>query len=285
MWVQLRVWCRTLTPQYLVTKLMGFLSMRRWGAVTRWAIRRFVDHFQVDLSLAETSSVEAFPAFHDFFIRRLRAGVRPVVGSEEAWVSPVDGTWSVVGHLEKGALIQAKGHTYTLSDLLASEEWASRFSGGQYATFYLSPKDYHRIHMPVAGRLTAMRYIPGRFFSVDDFSVAHVPRVFARNERVVSLFETAEGPLAMVAVGAMIVGSVSTSWHGVVRPRRRRLTDWSYQTNAPTFKRGEEMGYFSLGSTVIIVRAGAEALWSTGVVSQSVVMGQCLNDYLSNKGC
>ncbi len=236
-----------LLPNRLLTLLAGKVASRRGGAVTHALIRWFVRHYEVDMSEA------AAPSFNDFFTRGLREGTRPVEAA--TFVSPVDGCISEVGAIEQYQIVQAKGHSYTVHALLAGDDRLSQhFHQGQFATIYLAPKDYHRVHMPCDGRLVRMIYVPGDLFSVNPQTARGVPGLFARNERVICVFESAHGTFAVVLVGATIVGSISTVWHGVVcPPRARRVREWHYRSESVVLRKGQEMGRFLLGSTVILL--------------------------------
>ena len=225
----------------------------RGGAVTHAIIRRFVAHYGVDMAEAAQPSIDSYATFNDFFTRPLRVGARPI--SEAALVCPVDAAISQFGPIEHDQIFQAKGHSYSTRALLGGDQTlAHRFNHGHFATLYLAPKDYHRIHMPCEGRLTRMVYVPGDLFSVNPVTARHVPSLFARNERVVCVFETAFGPFVNVLVGATIVGSVATVWHGVVNPpRTREIREWTYEGQNIVLAKGAEMGRFLLGSTVVML--------------------------------
>jgi len=240
-------------PQKTMTQFGGWVASTPMGVVTTMIISDFVRRYGVDMMEAEQPNLAAYTTFNAFFTRALRAGVRPI-GSAD-WVSPVDGAVSQLGDIDAGHIFQAKGHRYTAQALLACEPHeAQAFESGQFATIYLSPKDYHRIHMPCAGTLTRMTYVPGDLFSVSPVTAAHVPGLFARNERVVCWFDTDHGPLVMVLVGATIVGSMVTIWHGTVNPPRRTTSqDWRYEAGTVSLEQGAEMGRFMLGSTVVML--------------------------------
>jgi phosphatidylserine decarboxylase len=246
------------TPQYalpkrLLTQAMGLLADMRGGPVTRALIRRFVAHYKVNMAEAANPDIESYPTFNEFFTRALREGVRPI--ADAPFVCPVDAAISQYGPIEHDQIFQAKGHSYSTRALVGGDqELAHRFDHGHFATLYLAPKDYHRIHMPCAGRLTRMIYIPGALFSVNPLTARHVPSLFARNERVVCVFETEYGPFVNVLVGATIVGSIATVWHGVVNPPRTRdIREWRYDTQDIRLAKGAEMGRFLLGSTVVML--------------------------------
>lgn len=258
-------------PKQLLTAAAGEFASSELGEMTTAAIRWFAKRYRVDLGEAEVSDPTQYKTFNEFFTRPLRAGARPLARAD--YVCPVDGAVSVAGALDGDRLIQAKGHTYTTAALLGGDtERAAQFEGGSFATIYLSPRDYHRIHMPLAGRLTRMVHVPGALFSVNPETVRGVPGLFARNERVVCHFETAFGPFVLVLVGATIVGSMATVWHGVVNPPRPgKIRAWDYPRDgngAVSLAQGAEMGRFLLGSTVVMLfpRPGAQfaADWVPG---------------------
>ena len=242
-----------LLPKKLVTQLAGRFASAELGGVTQAAISRFVAHYGVDMSEAAEPDITRYASFNDFFTRALRAGARPLADAD--YVCPVDGAISQFGAIERDQIFQAKGHHYSTCALLAGDTaLAAEFEHGQFATIYLSPKDYHRIHMPCAGRLLRMVYVPGDLFSGNPTTVRGVPGLFARNERVVSLFDTARGPFVLVLVGATIVGSMATVWHGVVTPPRPgEIKRWDYADKPVELAKGAEMGRFLLGSTVVLL--------------------------------
>jgi phosphatidylserine decarboxylase len=245
-------------PQYLlpkgaITRLAGSLASAPRGAMTTRLIRWFVARYGVDMSEAAQPDVAAYASFNDFFTRALRPGARPLAQAD--LVCPVDGAISQFGRIRGDTVFQAKGHDYGARALVGGdEELAARFTDGYFATLYLSPKDYHRIHMPCAGRLRRMVHVPGELFSVNPATVRGVPGLFARNERVVCVFEGEAGPFVMVLVGATIVGSMATVWHGVVNPPRPgTLREWRYDEAPVELAQGAEMGRFLLGSTVVLL--------------------------------
>ena len=242
-----------LLPKKLLTILMGKLAGLRGGALTHAVIRRFVAHYGVDMAEAADPRIESYASFNDFFTRPLREGARPIAAAP--LVCPVDAAISQFGPIEHDQIFQAKGHSYSTTALLAGDaELARRFDHGHFATLYLAPKDYHRIHMPCDGRLVKMIYVPGELFSVNPLTARHVPGLFARNERVVCVFDTAFGPFVNVLVGATIVGSVATVWHGLVNPPRTRdVRHWDYAGRDIVLRQGQEMGRFLLGSTVVML--------------------------------
>jgi phosphatidylserine decarboxylase len=250
---RLFVWSQYALPKQAMTAFAGVVAGARGGAWTQAIIRRFVKRFGVNMSEAAESDIAAYPTFNEFFTRALKPGVRPLAAAD--WVCPVDGAVSACGAIERDQIFQAKGHRYSTAALLGgSAALAASFDDGHFATLYLSPKDYHRIHMPIDGRLQRMIHVPGALFSVNPATAQAVPGLFARNERVVCLFDTPRGPLALVLVGATIVGSMATVWHGIVNPPRgRSVREWNYADRELRLKQGDEMGRFLLGSTVVML--------------------------------
>lgn len=254
-----------LTPQLSLSRLAGRLADTTGTPALRSRfIRWFINRYGVNMSEAEHSDPDAYGSFNDFFTRALKPGSRPIEGNENTLVSPVDGCVSQLGNISGGRIFQAKGQSFSLLELLGGDQQrADLFAEGEFATIYLAPGDYHRIHMPMAGQLREMVHVPGRLFSVNPATAANVPNLFARNERVVCMFDTAAGPMALVLVGAMIVGSVETPWAGIVAPGDGGVSQQSYDgKQALKFARGEEMGRFRLGSTVVIVMPKGRVLWS-----------------------
>jgi phosphatidylserine decarboxylase len=248
-----------LLPQKALTVFAGWVAGGRWGAVTTAIIRRFIRRYQVNMSEAANPDPASYATFNEFFTRALKEGARPLAAA--SYVCPVDGAISQFGAIERDQIFQAKGHSYSTTALLGGDAaLAAQFEDGSFATLYLSPRDYHRIHMPCDGVLERMIYVPGALFSVNPTTARGVPGLFARNERVVCVFDTARGPMVLVLVGATIVGSMATVWHGVVNPpRSRAVREWRYADRKVQLKQGEEMGRFLLGSTVVM-------LWPQGLV-------------------
>jgi len=251
-------------PKHFLSRMVGKLAAARLGGLTTWLIKLFIKQYKIDMSEAQYSDPAHYKTFNEFFTRPLKEGVRPLNAEAEIIAHPVDGAISQLGAIVDGQLIQAKGHDYSLQALLGgSEQDTAPFLGGEFATIYLAPKDYHRIHMPIDGTLSKMIYVPGDLFSVNPLTAQNVPNLFARNERVVAIFDTEIGPLAMVLVGATIVASIETIWAGTVTPPAGKdVFSWNYPTtgdNAITLKKGEEMGRFKLGSTVILAWGANQA--------------------------
>lgn len=270
-----------LTPQRALSRAAGWLAETRikWikDRFTRW----FVDQYDVDMTEAEEPDCTAYASFNDFFTRALKADARPIVEGDETIACPADGAVSQLGEIHNGRIFQAKGHDFSLLELVGGDpKTAAQFTGGHFATVYLSPKDYHRVHMPVSGTLKSMTYVPGQLFSVNDVTTQTVPRLFSRNERVVCIFDTAAGPMAMVLVGAMIVASIETIWAGLVTPHKRRVRTTDYRDNQPIrLEKGEEMGRFKLGSTVVMLFGADKVRWAESLGAESdVKMGAHFGD-------
>ncbi len=242
-----------LLPKQALTALAGTIARAQAGAATTALIRWFVGRYGVNMAEAANPDPAAYASFNDFFTRALKPGARPLAGAD--LLCPVDGAISQFGAIDGERIFQAKGHDYTATALVGGDAaLAAQFHGGHFATLYLSPKDYHRIHMPCAGRLRRMIHVPGALFSVNPTTARGVPGLFARNERVVCVFDGEHGPWVLVLVGATIVGSMATVWHGVVNPPRPgTLRDWRYDDREITLARGAEMGRFLLGSTVVLL--------------------------------
>jgi len=272
-----------LLPKQALTHFAGFVASRERGWVTTEIIRRFVAKYRVNMSEALNPDIVSYRTFNDFFTRALQPGARPLAPAD--LVCPVDGAISQFGVIAHDQLVQAKGHDYSTTALVGGDQaLAAQYQDGHFATIYLSPKDYHRIHMPCEGRLTRMIYVPGELFSVNPVTARGVPGLFARNERVVCVFESARGPFVLVLVGATIVGSMATVWHGVVNPPRgKAVREWCYPASGQpevVLKQGEEMGRFLLGSTVILLFPKGplrfDGDWAPG---RAVRLGEAMADY------
>lgn len=275
-------WIQYLLPQHLLSRLVGKLAHAKQRRLKNWLICGFIRLYGVDLSEAENSDPEAYPCFDAFFTRALKPGARPLPDDPNLIISPADGVLSQIGALTDDWLIQAKGRDYSATALLGGDpELAKPFRNGQFATIYLSPRDYHRVHLPYPGSLKEMIHVPGRLFSVSKSTAEAVDNLFARNERVVCLFDTELGPMAVVLVGALIVAGIETAWHGLVPPHAcRNLRRWRYDGQL-YLNRGAELGRFHLGSTVILLLPPAKASW-TVKVQQPVRMGQPLGQVIKN---
>jgi phosphatidylserine decarboxylase len=264
-------------PKQLLTRAVGYTAGLRGGAATHAVIRWFVRRYGVDMSEAAEPRVEAYATFNEFFTRPLRAGARPLAAAP--WLCPVDGAISQCGAIEGERIFQAKGHTYTTRALVGGDAaLAAQFDDGMFATLYLSPKDYHRIHMPARGVLRRMIHVPGALYSVNPATARTVPGLFARNERVVCVFDTASGPFVLALVGATIVGSMATAWAGVVNPPRPgHLREWRYDDGAIVLERGDEVGRFLLGSTVVMLFArDAIRFPADWVPARAIRMGEAM---------
>ena len=266
-----------LLPQQLLTRFAGRIASAQAGGLTTALIRRFVARYQVDMSEAANPDIASYASFNDFFTRALRPGLRPL--ADAAAICPVDGAVSQLGPIERDQIFQAKGHHYSTKALLGGDaQLAARFQDGHFATIYLSPRDYHRIHMPCDGRLLRMEHVPGALFSVNPTTARGVPGLFARNERVVCMFDTPLGPMALVLVGATIVGSMATVWHGQVNPPHTgQPRRWDYANKSITLRQGEEMGRFLLGSTVVLLFARGAVEFTPGwAEGRSVRLGEAM---------
>lgn len=256
----MNVWLQHVLPQHTLSRLVLVATRIRAAWFKNVLIRAFLKAYPVDLSEAEQSEPASYQSFNAFFTRALRAELRPIAAAAAAIASPVDGTVSECGRIDGEILLQAKGRSYSLPDLLAAQDWAGRFAGGTFATVYLAPFNYHRIHMPISGNLLDCIYVPGRLFSVNDATARDVSRLFARNERVLTRFDSAAGQFALVLVGALNVGSMATVWAGDITPRRPRVL-----THLPkvriTLAKGAELGRFNMGSTVILLFEPGRTRW------------------------
>ena len=262
------------TPQLAVSRLAGRLAdSESTPALKNRVIKWFIGRYGVNMSEAAEPDFTAYPTFNAFFTRALKPGARTIDPAPETLTSPVDGAISQIGQISTDRVFQAKGQSFSLTELLGGDdERAEPFREGEFATIYLSPKDYHRIHMPMAGTLKEMVYVPGKLFSVNPVPAENVPNLFARNERVACLFDTDAGPMAMVLVGAMIVGSVETTWAGVVAPNSGKVAQWQYRgDDAVQFEKGQEMGRFRLGSTVVLVMPKGAVKWQPNQVAEKTV--------------
>lgn len=271
-----------LVPHHPLSKLMYLVTRSETKWLKNLLIKQVVRSYGVNLDEAIDSDPSAYPSFNHFFTRALKSEARPLDTNPGSLVSPVDGQVSQAGIIENGQLIQAKGHNYELISLLAgNERLSSKFQQGSFATLYLSPKDYHRIHIPLDGKLTDMWFVPGKLFSVSDATTQLVPNLFARNERAICLFDTSIGPLAVIFVGAIFVGSMESVWHGELKPTRE-VTHWSYEDKSIAFGKGDEIGRFNMGSTVILLAPEKKIKWLDSLLpGSSVRMGQSIADLIS----
>lgn len=275
---QLFIYFQYLVPQHALSRLAGLLAESRWAPLKNAFISWFVKRYEVVMAEAAEPDPLAYENFNAFFTRELKTGARSIVAGDNTIACPADGAISQLGDIKEGRIFQAKGQNYTLLELLGGDQQASdAFRNGKFATVYLSPRDYHRVHMPVSGTLQSMVYVPGDLFSVNGTTAEHVPRLFARNERAVCLFETELGPMAVILVGAMIVAGIETVWAGQVAPVKRQIIHHNYQTSPEpvTLEKGAEMGRFKLGSTAIVLFAQDTVQWQSELQADSpVTMGE-----------
>ncbi len=266
-------------PQHLLSRIIGKLAECQIAPVKNKLINTFVDYYGVNLSEALINKPEGFTHFNDFFTRELQPGARNITDDPNAIASPADGAISEIGDIEVGSLLQAKGQRYSLISLLAdNKELAEIMMGGKFATIYLSPKDYHRVHMPLDGTLVSTTYVPGKLFSVNQATANQIPGLFARNERLICHFDSAHGPFVVILVGAMIVAGIETVWSGEVAPVRARLKTTSYQKlTTVSLKKGDEMGRFKLGSTAILIFPKGRIEWNADLRNSSATrMGEAI---------
>ncbi len=280
----LKVWRQYCLPQHALTRFGGWLSHSEIPWLKNYLIGWFLKRYNVNMNEAVGEDPYAYPSYHEFFIRHLKPSARPIDPSQKSICSPADGTISQIGNIEQGALLQAKGKTFTVASLIGNEKDAEQFANGRFVTIYLAPQDYHRVHMPLTGTLTNLRYIPGKLFSVNPLTTAHVDNLFSKNERVVAFFKHDQGSFAIILVGAMIVGSIFTRWGGNITPHRgKEMLDIAYpQTPEQHIKldKGEEMGYFSLGSTVIVLLAPNSGWEYDLSLNSRLVVGQRIGHLL-----
>ena len=282
MWDYIKTLPQYILPQHVLSRCMYRIARWRWGPWKNLVIRLFIRQFQVDMQIAEQADPRSFASFNEFFTRRLKNSERPIDDTASSIVSPVDGNISQLGDIDEDAILQAKGKQFSLRALLANDtNTINRFTFGSFATIYLSPKDYHRIHLPVDGELLKMTYVPGHLFSVNAATSKNVDQLFARNERLICLFETEFGLMAEILVGAIFVGGMETVWQGEITPARpRELRLWEYDPASDTqtnYAKGEEMGRFNMGSTVILLFEQGRMKWSTALHSGTKVqMGQLI---------
>jgi phosphatidylserine decarboxylase len=279
MFKRLHLLAQYLAPQKALSNLAGWLSENRWTWFKNWQISYLIKRYGVDIEAAMSSDIAEYPTFNSFFTRKLKPELRPIDQHPASIASPADGIVSQAGYIKEHLLFQAKGFYFTLSNLLGgSEIWAKAFHNGCFATIYLSPKDYHRVHMPIRGTLKETLFIPGKLFSVNTSTAKAVPNLFARNERLVCIFETQAGPMAIILVGAMLVASINTVWQAPIKANT--ITQQFFPTTGPqaiTLEKGEELGHFKMGSTVIMLFAQHQMTWASTMQEQALVqMGQSL---------
>jgi phosphatidylserine decarboxylase len=267
-------------PQFLLTRFAGWMATRTSPWLKNWLIRDFIRRYQVDLSIAASDQLDDYSCFNAFFTRALKPSARPVNSEADVLVHPVDGCISQIGRLNKNTLLQAKNHDYSVEALLGqAPNTPTPFEDGFFATFYLSPKDYHRVHLPFAGKLLQTTYIPGKLFSVNRLAAEKIPQLFARNERLVCLFETAAGPMAVILIGAMLVGKIETVWGQI--ERSSQVTTRQHLAENIQLSKGAELGRFLMGSSVIVLFGKERIQWLPHLQAQTEVqMGQALGAVL-----
>ena len=268
----------TTLPQYILPHhfLSRLMSKFTHSEIKPWKnlmISQIIKFYGVNMSEAKEQDINNFASFNHFFTRELKSDVRPVIGDKDAIACPADGAVSQAGLIEQGKIFQAKGKSFSAVNLLGGDEARAKpFENGNFATIYLSPKDYHRLHMPVTGKLTEMIHIPGRLFSVNNATANSVNGLFARNERVACLFDTEFGPMALILVGAIFVSSIETTWHGVVTPPTiSSVQNWKYTENETVIAKGKEMGRFNMGSTIIVLFAKDNVNWNAELIADETV--------------
>ncbi len=272
-------------PHHMVSRVVYFATRLSSPIIVQPMINWFIKKFNVDMSESESPSSTAYKTFNEFFTRPLKAGARPIVSGDNILTCPADGTVSESGAIHDDQIFQAKNHNYTVKELVGGNEaLAALFKDGRFATVYLAPYNYHRMHMPIDGLLRKMVHVPGRLFSVAQWTVRNIPRLFARNERLICLFSTDAGPIVMVLVGAINVAAIETVWSGLVTPPRgKRITDFDYADTKKTYQKGEEMGRFNMGSTVILLTPPNVEWLSKFQAGQVVKMGEAIGHFAMEK--
>lgn len=273
------VFMQYIIPQHFISKLIGYLAESEIGFIKNSFIKFFLKNYSINMDEALEKEPFAYKNFNDFFTRALKATSRTIDRDDKSIISPVDGKISQVGLIEDGKLIQAKGIDYSLLDLLGRKKHlAEKFYGGNFATIYLSPSDYHRVHIPLSATLIESIFIPGRLFSVNESTAKYKPKLFTKNERLVCIFKDAEGvEFALIFVGAMIVGSIETIWAGQITPRSKKQQILDMQIATQTFAKGDEIGRFKLGSTVILLMPKSYVGWKSGIIAgEKVKLGQAI---------
>ena len=281
-----------LYSQYLpfkkqASKLAGKLAKSRNPKIKNWLIKKFLQKYAVNMAETEKSDPTLYVSFNEFFIRTLKKDARPITKGKNKITSPCDGAISQFGDIKESRIVQAKQHNYNVLELLAGdEEHAADFMQGKFMTIYLAPRDYHRVHMPCDGRLVKMLYVPGDLFSVNKYMADNVENLFARNERVICIFETKHGKVAVVMVGACMVGSIATTWAGTVTPNNiKRINTWTYPDNGNfNFKKGDEIGYFQFGSTVIMLHSNTDLTFEKNLtIDNQVNLGETILNTTTGK--
>jgi len=280
----IKIFFQYVLPKHTISMLAGKLAEVRVFWLKNLFIKRFARAYSIDMSNAVEPELAKYVCFNDFFTRSIDLSSRPIDSDKNSFCSPVDGAMSQFGKIAAGRIIQAKNHHFSTLELLGGDiKQASIFDEGEFCTIYLAPKDYHRIHMPCDGELISMAHVPGQLFSVNPLTAQNIPKLFARNERVVSIFETVFGKMALVAVGATIVGSIETTWAGnITPPTRKKVAHWDYSEQNISLKKGDEMGRFKLGSTVVLLMENRNWQWHDSIqIKADVMLGQKLVSDLS----
>ncbi len=279
-----KIFLFTLLPHHLISRLIYFITRLR-GPMVKPMINSFIKKFDVDMSEAAYANTGLYKSFNEFFTRPLRPEARPIDQGKNTLVCPADGTVSEAGSIQQRQIFQAKGHFYTTTELLGGDaSMSALFENGRFATFYLAPNNYHRVHMPTHGLLKKMIHVPGRLFSVAPWTVRTMPGLFTGNERVASLFATEAGPIAMVLVGAINVAAIETVWAGLITPPKgRKISDFDYSHTRKIFAKGAEMGRFNMGSTVILLAAKNVEWLPTLRAGQAVNMGETIGQFRPRK--
>ncbi len=276
------IFLQKISPKHFITHCMGYLAQQKFPRLTPKGIAWFVQRYQVNLSEAENSDPNSYSTFNAFFTRALKPGVRPIDSTDNSLVSPADGCVSELGKITAGQLLQAKGIDYSAAELLGNKDITQPFIDGHFLTVYLSPKDYHRVHIPFDGTLIKTIYIPGKLFSVNQTTAENLPGLFSGNERLVMIFQTTFGPMALVMVGALIVGYIETVWSGEQRPEKKdRPTTTNFSERHPPlqFRKGDEIGRFKLGSTAIVLLPKNSGQWLPNITAGSALkMGEKIGE-------
>ncbi len=276
---KLKITLQYILPKHFVSVMAGYLANVKTPWFKSLFITKFAKAYNIDMSPAVEPDLTKYACFNDFFTRAIKPETRPIDDADNAFCSPVDGAMSQFGKIEEGRIVQAKNHHYSVLELLGGDKQIADFlEQGEFCTIYLAPKDYHRIHMPCDGELISMSHVPGQLFSVNPLTAQNVPRLFARNERVVNIFETKFGKMALVLVGATIVGSIETTWAGnITPPSRKEVRRWKYNPREVSIKKGKEMGRFKLGSTVVLLMENKTWQWDDAVALEAdLLLGQKL---------
>lgn len=269
---KLYVLLQYIIPQHTLSRLLGYVANCRCAWFKNLFIKWFIRHYKVDMSIAEKENPADYLTFNEFFIRRLKPAARPITRSSNSIICPADSVISQFGGIDSSTLIQAKNVDYSLSSLLTTEQYAQTFQNGEFATLYLSPKDYHRVHMPFTGKLLKMIYVPGKLFAVNPTTAERIPNLFAKNERVICIFETEIGKIAVIMIGAMIVASINVVWANKIVPNKEKsVQSWDYESTLVKLNRGDELGHFELGSTVIVLFEQNKIQWHKDIVTEQAI--------------